>query len=77
MLHWIRQRKPMTIARITFKPEHARYFIDQADGQRHVIEVAFDSPESLIETVKEFEHAIIDVIAIVDDSVVALSSFMV
>lgn len=75
MLYWVKPRHKMIIARFEFKPEHAADFIQDAENGQNVVEVAFDSPQEMINTMREFEEYLIDCVAIVGDKVMALSSF--
>lgn len=67
----------MVVARIEFRPEHASAFIprDEAGNQPVIAEVQLDSPEELVETLKQFEFAIKDCIANVDGRIICLSGF--
>jgi hypothetical protein len=65
----------MIVARFEFKPEYAADFIQDAETGQNVVEVAFDSPQEMIATMREFEDYLIDCIAIVGGKVMALSSF--
>lgn len=65
----------MIIARFEFKPEYAADFIKDAKNGQNVIEIAFESPQAMIETMREFEDYLVDCIAIVGGKVMALSSF--
>lgn len=69
--------RPMVVARIEFRPEHAHAFIEKAsDGSQPVfIEMRFDSPEELIGVLKEFEFAIKDCLADVNGRIICLSGF--
>jgi hypothetical protein len=75
MLYWVRPRRKMIVARFEFKPEYAADFIQDAETGQNVVEVAFDSPQEMIATMREFEDYLIDCIAIVGGKVMALSSF--
>lgn len=75
MLHWARFTPKMIIARFEFKPEYAADFIRDAKAGQCVIEVAFESPQAMIETMREFEDYLVDCVAIIGDKVMALSSF--
>lgn len=65
----------MIVARFEFKPEHADSFIENGAAGQSVIELMFESVESLIEATKEFENYLLDCTAIVGGKVLALSSF--
>jgi hypothetical protein len=65
----------MVIARFEFKPEYAADFIQDAKKGQTVLEVSFESPHAMIETMKEFEDYLVDCTAIVGGKVMALSSF--
>ncbi len=65
----------MIVARFEFKPEHADSFIENGAAGQNVTEVMFESVESLIATMKEFETYLLDCTAIVNGKVLALSSF--
>lgn len=67
----------MIVARFEFKPEHASRFVIDGSPDRNVAEVVFESVESLIETMKEFENYLIDCLAIVNGKVLSLSSFKI
>ncbi len=67
----------MIVARFEFKPEHAACFMVGGNANRNVTEIMFESVESLIETVKEFEDYLVDCIAIVNGKVLSLSSFKI
>ena len=73
-MHTIR---PMVIARIEFRPEHAHAFVEKnANGSQPVFaEMSFDSPEELVETLKQFEFAIKDCLADVGGRLICLSGF--
>ena len=77
MLYWVRPGKQMIVARFEFKPEHASCFIINGSSKRNVTEVMFESVESLIETMKEFEDYLVDCLAIVNGKVLSLSSFKI
>lgn len=67
----------MVVARIEFRPEHAHLFIQKHDdgSQPLVIETTMDSPEELVEMLKEFEFAIKDCVANVNGRIICLSGF--
>ena len=67
----------MIVARFEFKPEHASSFVIGGSADRNVAEVMFESVESLIETMKEFEEYLVDCLAIVNGKVLSLSSFKI
>jgi hypothetical protein len=67
----------MIVARFEFKPEHASSFVIDGSPDRNVTEVMFESVESLIETMKEFEDYLVDCLAIVNGKVLSLSSFKI
>jgi hypothetical protein len=67
----------MIVARFEFKPEHASRFVIKGSADRNVTEVMFESVESLIETMKEFEDYLVDCLAIVNGKVLSLSSFKI
>ena len=67
----------MIVARFEFKPEHASSFVIDGSTARNVTEVMFESVESLIETMKEFEDYLVDCLAIVNGKVLSLSSFKI
>lgn len=75
MLYWVNRKRPMVQARFEFKPEEASYFIDSEDGKRTVIELAFESVDALIATIKECEKALVDCTANIDGKIVQLRSF--
>ena len=77
MLYWVRPRNHMIVARFEFKPEHASSFVINGSADRNVAEVMFESVESLIETMKEFEDYLVDCLAIVNGKVLSLSSFKI
>lgn len=77
MLYWVKPKNHMIIARFEFKPEHASSFVINGSVDRNVTEVMFESVESLIETMKEFEDYLIDCLAIVNGKVLTLSSFKI
>jgi hypothetical protein len=57
-------------ARIQFRPGEARYWIDGATQE--IIEMRFESPEALIETLREIEPAILNCTARINGKVVDL-----
>lgn len=65
------------LARFTFKPEDAKYFIDSSNGEQNVIEVLFESVEDLICTCKEFENSLLDCTAVVNGKIVTLQKYPV
>jgi hypothetical protein len=67
----------MIVARFEFKPEYAASFIMNAEKGQNVTEVIFESVESLVSTMKEFEDYLVDCLAIVNGKVLSLSSFTV
>lgn len=75
MLYCIRQYRPMVLARIEFKQQHATKFIDSSDGVQTVIEQTFDSVDELIEVLREFEPFIKDCTAVINGKMIQLSSF--
>lgn len=75
MLYWIRSGSKMVLARIEFKSECAAKFIDSPGYTQNIIEMSFDSPEELIEVLREFESCIKDCTAIVNGKILILSNF--
>lgn len=75
MLYWMSPRKQMIVARFEFKPEHAASFVADAHKGQNVVEVMFESVQSMIATMKEFEDYLVDCLAIVNGQVLSLSSF--
>ena len=75
MLYWVNRKRPLVQARFEFKPDQAPAFINSKDGKQTIVEVAFESVEALIETIKEFEDAIKDCTANIDGKIVHLRSF--
>ena len=64
----------MIIARFEFKPEHAASFIRGGGDGQNIIEVAFESVESLIETTKEFEEVLVDCTAVIGDKIISVAA---
>lgn len=75
MLYWKKGRQPMIIARIHFKPEYASSFIFGSSGTQTVIEQSFESPEALVEVLKEFEPYITDCTTVINGKMLTLSAF--
>ena len=74
-LYWVRPRNKMIVARFEFKPEHAPSFIQDGASGQSVLEMTFESVESLIEATKEFERALVDCTAMINGKIILLSSF--
>ena len=79
MIHWgtMHSTRPMVIARIEFRPEHAHAFVEKRpDGSQPLfVEMRFDSPEELVDILKQFEFAIKDCLADVNGRIICLSGF--
>lgn len=73
----MQKRRPMVVARIEFLPKHASAFIEKGIGDCQPVfaEMHFDSPEELIEVLKQFEFAIKDCTADVNGRLISLSGF--
>lgn len=75
-LYWSKDNRPMIVARIYFKPEHAPMFIEQRGGSiQDVIEQRFESEEALVDVLKEFEPYIRDVVTVLNGKMLVLSAF--
>lgn len=62
---------PQVIARFQFKPDRAEEFCWPGT---QFAEMRFDEPEEVIEFCEEFQDAIVDVTAIVNNRVISLSA---
>lgn len=65
----------MIIARIEFKPEYARDFIDSEYGTQTIIQTTYASPEDMIKEIKQIEPYIKDCTAVINGRMLCLSSF--
>lgn len=65
----------MVLARFEFKPEYADQFIQSKSKDQTVVEIMFESVESMIATTREFEKYLIDCTAIVNNKILSLSSY--
>lgn len=62
----------MLTARITFKNGHGHYFCPTAT--QDVIEMKFESPEALMEILKEFKDSIHNCVASINGKIIDLRS---